>query len=156
MSEELSPTVEGPFRIKPHDIDATREFLSAFGMSEPENEALGVVLYCQAKGEWVSFTEDELTAFFQKAADEGRTFPFTSQFEQVHRQLFESTRRATSYAPVKATDLFMREGTFRMWFLAASGGRLIRRGDDGRWRVTELFIESVHESSPVPPPAVTS
>jgi hypothetical protein len=143
----VSPTVEGEFRIMPSDIDATRHFLSAFGQSETEWAALGVVLYCQSKGEWPSFTKDDLTQFFRAARLAGQTFPY-----------YGFAKTAGS-APRDAYHLFMTDhdapilelgeaDVFKFYLLNPGYGSLVRKGDDGRYRVTEWFIMSCYKCSP--------
>ncbi len=156
MSSLETPTVVGSYRIMPSDIDATKKFLSAFGQAEVEQVALGLVLFCQDKGEWATFTEAELTGHFRAARAAGRTFPYqawdllgpvgpggrvgTKTIDAYG--LFMSDREAPTWS-VTAPD------TFRFYWLSPEEGLLVRRGDDGKYRVTELFIERCFKASPV-------
>jgi hypothetical protein len=139
-----TPTVQGSFRIMPSDIDATRHFFSAFGHAETEFAALGVVLFCQAKGSWTSFTEAELADFFRAARDSGTVFPFNSHWSSAMPEVLRADRE------VGAARLFMSPDGFRFRDLNPESGLLVRLGRDGRYRVTELFIERCHKSSPKP------
>lgn len=154
MSSLETPTVEGQYRIMPSAIDATRPFLSAFGKAEVEFVALGIILYCQDKGSWVSFTEAELTAHFRAAKAAGRAFPYHPlRLLDGNGKPFGGDR-----GPDDAYRLFMsspngsafagnRPNEFEFFWLSPEEGLLVRKGDDGKYRVTELFIERCFKAS---------
>lgn len=51
----------------PADIDASKHMFDAFGNNETEVSAGYIVRLCQRKGNWTSFTEEEIEAFYQEA-----------------------------------------------------------------------------------------
>ncbi len=136
-----TPTVEGAFRIMPSDIDATRPFLRAFGKTETESAALGIVLYCQEKGSWVPFAVDELTAHFRATRAAGKVYPYTSIWKLASDPYYLFMRHPKEQWSSVPPD------TFLLHRLNPSSGRLERLGPDGKYRVTELFVERCHQSS---------
>lgn len=157
MSSLETPTVEGRYRIMPSDIDATQPFLRAFGKAEVEHVALGLILYCQDKGGWVPFTEAELTAHFRTARAAGRTFEYRIMMtDEDARTLFGPDVKVRR----DAYDLFMssryestfaggRPDEFKFYWLSPEEGLLVRKGEDSKYRATELFIERCFKASPV-------
>lgn len=52
------------YHIHPEDIDASKQFLSAFGRAEVEIAAKYVVRFCQQMGGWKAFTKESLETFY--------------------------------------------------------------------------------------------
>lgn len=55
-------------QIQPDDIDTGRHFWEAFGHMETEFSARWIVLFCQARGNWSPFTEEDLETFYNRRA----------------------------------------------------------------------------------------
>ena len=157
----ITPTVEGSYTVMPRDIDATHQFWSAFGKAETEFAALGVVLYCQDKGGWVPFTEEELTTFFRAAKASGRIFRFEhlALATELAKEISKAFGRNEKVPDQGAYPLFMtpteipwwsrsEPDTFEFLWLDPRDGHLVRKGDDGKYRVTEYFIERCYATSP--------
>ena len=53
-------------QVQPDNIDTTRHFWGAFGHMATEGSARWIVLFCQARGNWSSFTKEELEAFYNQ------------------------------------------------------------------------------------------
>lgn len=158
MSSLHTPTVEGSYRIMPSDINTMQPFRTAFGKAEVEWVALGLVLFCQDKGEWATFTEQELTEHFRVARAAGRAFPYEAfdVFGPVGPGGRMGTKTIDAYclfmsdheAPIWSTE---SPDTFKFFWLSPEEGLLVRKGDDGKYRVTELFIERCLKASPAHP-----
>ncbi len=109
-------------KTRPEQIDTTRPFWEAFGHAETETSASYVVRFCQERGNWESFTYDEINAFYLKLRG-------------------HSARGGDHFTFNRLTG--DRRG---------SDGRLtvswIVKGKDDRFHITEAFVEACYKASP--------
>lgn len=110
------------FEIKPSDIDSSRRFSKAFDGHMP-TEALAryIVLMCQEKDQWTSFTDEDLKSF-------------CSRFGYDHFSFY------------RLVEPDLNDGIKNVHYETSSGW--IVKGEDGRYRVTDEFIYKCYDSSP--------
>ena len=120
MSVSLVMPENGILSIAPADINCGGHFWDAFGHNETEISAKYVVLLCQKKGGWTTFSDEEIEAFYhEKSGHRGYSF----------NRLVE---------PCWAYGLGERK---------LEGGGWILRDADGLYRVTVDFVLRCYTST---------
>ena len=115
--------------VQPKDINASQHLWDAFDHMETEVSAGYIVRLCQEGGEWVPFTREEIEEFYGRSGHHGFCFNRLVEPEMVPTSL---ARAFAGYhdAPVP------------------KGGGWVVLGGDGKYRVTEEFIQRCFKSSP--------
>jgi hypothetical protein len=121
MQDNMLPEVERKYLVEPSEIDASKHLFGAFEHTETEVSAGYIIRMLQEVGEWRPFTREEIEEFYQRS---GHTdFWFNALVNPVNERLADGS----SYQ--------------------VGGGYVIER-DDGKFEVTEEFVERAFESLP--------
>lgn len=122
--------------IMPSDIDTSRHFFNAFDNMETETSAKWVVRFCQGKGGWVDFTGEEIEAFYNK--DGFCDFQFN--------RLVSAARVVPQGHGARAFSA----GIYYDGPWEERGGGWIALDRDGKYHITNSFIERCYQAAPKP------
>jgi hypothetical protein len=117
------------FPVKPMNVDVSKHFWDAFGNNESECSAHYIVKLCQEKGGWFPFTMEEIETVYRRAGHTNFYFNW----------LVDPGRRVTNAAQVFAGDLPKT---------VPIGGGWIVKDADGKFHITEDFVNRCYKSSP--------
>ncbi|MFA4995679.1 MAG: hypothetical protein WC536_00885 [Patescibacteria group bacterium] len=110
------------FDIRPSDINSSRRFSGAFGGHMPtEILARYIVLMCQEKDRWSSFTDEDFKSFCSHLGYDHFSF-----YRLAEPDLNEDVKNV---------------------YYETSNGWIVK-GEDERYRVTDEFIYKCYDSSP--------
>ena len=112
-------------KITPSDIDASKHLFDAFDNYETEVSARYIVRMCQEQERWFAFTQEEIEEFYTRNS-KSVNFSFNRLVD-----------------PGRAYRI--RTGMY------LTGGGWVILGEDGKYRVTEEFIDNCYRSSPAHP-----
>lgn len=131
MSDRRIVDTPDGHEIRPEDIDASEHLWNTFDHTETEISAGWIIRFFQERGMgWQPFTREEINAFYQRKYNH----------EFVFNRLVE---------PEMIPPSLVRAFAGHRDPLVPAGGGWIVLGDDGRYRVTDDFIERCHRSSPI-------
>lgn len=122
--------IEGDFRIKPSEIDlgGWAPLLATFGYGEVEHVAATHIAYCQMHGDrWLALDEEQYLGLCEILL---RGYHFLDDEED---QPFSPPTREN------AGEYFLLNSSYLV------------RGDDGKYRVTEKFIQQCYDKHPKRP-----
>lgn len=130
MSRKTIVTHPESYPVQPGQIDAQQHLFEAFDHSETEISAGWIIRFLQERGKsWVSFTYDEINAFYSRRHKDGFTFNRLVEPEMIPPSLVRAF--AGHHDPL----------------IPAGGGWIVKDTEDN-YLVTDDFINRCFKSSP--------
>lgn len=121
------PIAAVDFAITPSMIDARGKLWGAFDHDETETSAMWVVRYMQDIGAWLSFTHADIEQFYNDVRARYGNTPEPFKFNRL----------------INPGNMF-----YILRGIIPEGGGWIVLCDDGKYRVTEDFVNRCYKSSP--------
>lgn len=109
------------YSVEPDQIDASKHLFDSFKHNETEVSAGYIIRMLQEREKWEAFTQEEIEEFYNRSGCTG--FSFNALINPVNEILFDGR-------PYQV-----------------GGGYVVKR-DDGKFEVTEEFVDRAYKSSP--------